>query len=106
MRKDATAVIVTTTDEITKIIDQAFEKHLTKIKTEGPKSIETREDLLTVAELAKYLKVSRQTIHNWKRDGLIPFHRKGRRVYFKLSEVINQNSKVLIRSLRALPGET
>lgn len=45
------------------------------------------ETILSIKELAEQKNVSIQTIHNWKKEGLIPFYRIGRNVFFKLSEV-------------------
>jgi excisionase family DNA binding protein len=37
--------------------------------------------------VANYLKCSKQTIHNLKKEGVLPFYRLGRKVYFKKSEI-------------------
>ena len=49
-----------------------------------PKEADT---ILSISELAEQKGGSIQTIHNWKKEGLIPFYRIGRNVFFKLSEV-------------------
>lgn len=46
-----------------------------------------------IAGLARYLGCSVQTIHNLKKEGVIPFYRLGRKVYFKRSE-IDANARV------------
>lgn len=51
------------------------------------------EELLRVNQLAEFLNVSKVTIHNWKREGIIPFHRLSNKVYFKKSEVISSLKK-------------
>lgn len=51
------------------------------------------EELLRVNQLAEFLHVSKVTIHNWKRKGLIPFHRLSNKVFFKKSEVISSLKK-------------
>ena len=62
-----------------------------KIKSEffstAPK--ETTEDFLTVKEVAKLLGVSLVTIHKWKKDGKLKFHRFGTRIRFQKSEILN-----------------
>ena len=45
-------------------------------------------DLLTVREAADLLNVCPQTIHEWKRAGLLSYHKLGRRTYLKHSEVL------------------
>ena len=45
-------------------------------------------DLLTVQEAAELLDVCPQTIHEWKRRGLLTYHKMGRRTYLKQAEVL------------------
>ena len=45
-------------------------------------------DLLTVREAADLLNVCPQTIHEWKRAGLLAYHKLGRRTYLKRAEVL------------------
>ena len=47
------------------------------------------EDLLSIEDIQKIFKVSKVTVHKWKKAGLIPFYKMNRRVYFKKSEVID-----------------
>ncbi|KAA3439886.1 helix-turn-helix domain-containing protein [Rufibacter hautae] len=49
---------------------------------------EPEDSLLTVKEAATLLSVTEATIHAWKKNGSILFRRKGRRVYFKRSELL------------------
>jgi excisionase family DNA binding protein len=45
-------------------------------------------DLLNMAETIELLKVSKVTIHNWKKAGIIKSHKMGRKLYFKESELL------------------
>ena len=45
-------------------------------------------DLLTVPQAAELLDVCPQTIHEWKRRGLLTYHKMGRRTYLKRAEVL------------------
>ncbi len=45
-------------------------------------------DLLTVQEAAEMLDVCPQTVHEWKRRGLLTYHKMGRRTYLKRAEVL------------------
>ncbi len=49
-----------------------------------------RDDLLTIEEVCAIFKVSKVTIHNWKRTAKLPFFRMpgSKRVYFKRDEVM------------------
>ena len=46
------------------------------------------DQLLTIVEAASLLDVCRQTIHEWKRRGLLTFHKMGKRSYLKKHEVL------------------
>ena len=46
------------------------------------------EQLLDIPAAAELLGVTCQTIHVWKREQRLPFHKVGGRVYFKRSEVL------------------
>ena len=46
------------------------------------------EQLLDVRQAAELLGVTWQTVHEWKRRGLLPFNKLGGRTYFKRSEVL------------------
>lgn len=46
------------------------------------------EPLLSTDTACKELTVSRATLNNWEKKGIIKGHRIGRRVYFKRSELI------------------
>jgi len=41
---------------------------------------EAMDDLLSIDEAANFLKVSKATIHNWRKQGIISCLRKGGRV--------------------------
>lgn len=69
---------------------QIFREELDKISgAAGQVKTSALEDEhpIKIDQLAKELGVTRQTIHNKKRTGEIPFHRLGGRVYFFRSEV-------------------
>jgi excisionase family DNA binding protein len=44
--------------------------------------------LLKIEQVCELLKVSKVTIHKWKRLGIIPFHRISNRIFFKKEEVL------------------
>lgn len=65
----------------------SIEPNPSQLATEG-------EDLLTLQEACSLFKRSAQTIHNWKRQGLLPFHRMGGRIYFKKSECLEALKRI------------
>lgn len=56
---------------------------------------EREEDLLNIEDVQKIFRVSKVTIHKWKKAGLLPYYKVNRKLYFKKSEVIDslQNKK-------------
>ncbi|WP_324671483.1 helix-turn-helix domain-containing protein [Hymenobacter sp. GOD-10R] len=46
-------------------------------------------ELLSIREAATLLGVTVQTIHDWKRRGLLKYHKLGSRSYLKHSEVLS-----------------
>ena len=68
-------------DLISKCVQECLQEHLKQAPPED-------DTLLKIDAIAKYLGVSKVTIHTWKKQGKIPFHRMGRRVYFKKSEIL------------------
>ena len=61
-----------------------------EFQTSAPqKSTEDVDDFLTAKEVSKLLSVSLVTLHKWKRDGKIKFHRFGSRIRFRKSEILN-----------------
>lgn len=51
------------------------------------------DQLLTIVQAASLLDVCRQTIHEWKRRGLLPFHKLGKRTYFKKLDLLESLSR-------------
>lgn len=47
------------------------------------------EELLTRQEAADMLKITYPTLNNWTKAGILKPHYKGRRLYYKKSEILN-----------------
>lgn len=71
------------TDELQELIKDA----ILILSSHRPQQDEPLE-LLTVNEVAALLKISRVTVFDWKKKGLLPFHRIGKQVRFKKHEVL------------------
>ena len=81
-----------TVDQLKLIITECIKK----VQPEKvPKDKE--DELIKIQEVAKLLSVSKVTIHEWKKKGIIPFHRMGRRVFFKKHEILEALKKASIR---------
>ena len=47
------------------------------------------DELLSIREAAKMLDVTVQTVHDWKRRGLLRYHKLGSRSYIKKADVLS-----------------
>ena len=71
---------------IKKSVAEAFDNEL-KIFLKD--SIKEEDQLLKIEEACELLKVSKVTIHKWKKQNKIQSYRIGRKIYFKRGEIIN-----------------
>ena len=65
--------------ELTELIQEAVSKGL---------NTKAQKELLSVKELCVWLGISISTLNNWKAAAIIPFHRLGKRVFFKRAEIL------------------
>jgi excisionase family DNA binding protein len=75
---------------IKKIVKEEVEKQLADLHHEEPEPAE--EKLLTTAEACEYLRVSKPTLHRWKREGLIAHVRIGNNIRYKLTDLVKKTS--------------
>lgn len=75
-------------DEFKELIRKGVSEVLSKQKDVSENKTPP-DDLLNIQDIQKIFKVSKVTVHKWKKKGLIPFYKMNRRVYFKKSEVID-----------------
>lgn len=59
------------------------------------------DDLLTIDELANRLNRSKTTLWQWRKEGLIPFRRIKRKIYFVWNEVLDALQKVDIKKMNS-----
>ncbi|MBG8554948.1 helix-turn-helix domain-containing protein [Hymenobacter guriensis] len=85
--------ILTTGVTYSQLLDdlRAIIRH--EVTAQGPASAETAEaaspELLTVRDAATLLDVCPATIHDWKRRGILPYHKIGGRTYLKRADLLN-----------------
>jgi len=72
--------------DLTEIIEDSL-KRFFEIQKEKSQISKEDEKLLTTNDVIQLFNVSRVTIHNWKKSGLLPFFKMGNRVYFNEHEV-------------------
>jgi excisionase family DNA binding protein len=76
-----------TVDELKSYILEGLRSILSEFKR--PQEMNKDEKLLSLSEASEFLKVSKVTIHKWKKKKLITSYRIGRRIYFKKEELVN-----------------
>jgi len=70
-------------------LDQLIQKSVAAaINASGAQKTDDGDELLTVAEAAEFLKCTKVSIHVWKRDKGLKFHKIGRSTRFKKSELL------------------
>ncbi|WP_461449801.1 helix-turn-helix domain-containing protein [Mucilaginibacter sp.] len=50
--------------------------------------VEIIDGFLTRAETLKFLKISSPTLQRYQKSGLLPYHKVGRKVYFKKTDLV------------------
>jgi hypothetical protein len=69
-------------EELLQKIELIVEKKIEeKIKIEKPAHLMSRK------EVAAFFKVSIVTVHNWTKEGILPSHRVGSRIFYKSNEI-------------------
>lgn len=75
---------------IKKIVKEEVARQLADLHHEEPHQAE--EKLLTTAEACEFLRVSKPTLHRWKREDIIPHVRLGGNIRYKLSDLIKKTN--------------
>ena len=87
---DATMFTVMPLSELSELIKRSVrESFNNELKEFIKASITEEEPLLQMDEACQLLKVSKVTIHKYKKQNKIRCYRIGRKIYFKKSELIN-----------------
>ncbi|PCH98632.1 MAG: DNA-binding protein [Bacteroidetes bacterium] len=73
-------------DELTTLIQESVRAELSRIEENKPSKLSSGE-LITIDDVVKLFRISKVTLHDWKKKGILPYYRISRRVYFKLSEI-------------------
>jgi excisionase family DNA binding protein len=95
-----TKLIVTTSDELENLIQNSVRKAMSEQagKTETPKT-----EFLNLKEAAQYLNLANQTIYGLTSKNEIPFLKRGKKLYFKKSELenwINEGKRKSVAELK------
>ena len=76
-------IIITTKEELEAIIVKTVQKALQELPKE---SKDHQNEFLDVSEACSFLKLARQTIYGLTSRRLIPFIKRGKKVYFRSEE--------------------
>lgn len=76
-------------DDLEQIIFRAVADAMSQYSSSNTQVAESSPEMLTRAEAAKYLHVSKQTLSNWEKVGYLTPTRVGRRVLYPL-ELLRQ----------------
>lgn len=81
-------ILVTTlqVEDLQNLIISSLKQVLKEITDEKNRT-EENEEILTTEDIQKIFKVSKVTIHKWKKKGILPYYKMGRKVYYKKSEI-------------------
>ena len=75
-----------TLDEFKQTISECVKQELSQAKSDI--KAEEENELMTSEKVAELFKVSKVTLHQWKKEGRIPFLKMNSRVYFKKNEIM------------------
>lgn len=83
-------IIVTTTQELTALVESAVERAITKVTStiETPTPDKPEQFIRGIKGLAAFLKVSIPTAQKMKNNGVFPCYQDGRVCVFKPNEVL------------------
>ncbi len=73
-------------DEFRDLITSGISQVLSEVTSTA--GTEPEIELLSINQVCELLQISKVTLHKWKKQGKIPYHRISRKIYFKKSEVI------------------
>lgn len=73
-------IILTTQSELESLIQNSIRKVINEAKGEPP---ESSKDTLSIEEAGKYLNLAKQTLYGFTSKNLIPFIKRGKKLYFR-----------------------
>ncbi len=74
-------------EDLSTLIMECLKTVLNEYFIENKRQEMEQDELLTIEDVQKIFRVSKVTIHKWKKKGLIPYYKVNRKLYFKRSEI-------------------
>ena len=84
-----TRVIDLTVGQLQEILNENIDSRIANSQPPQPKE---DDELLTVEEAAAFLKITKVSLHKWKKCGKVKYHRIGSRIRFKKSELLSSGA--------------
>jgi|GEM_PF-2639540 len=95
MSKDATLFVAMPLSELLELMEKSIKSGFDKFSNKPTPPPE--DELLNVEQTCTFLRISKVTLHKWKKERLIQAYRFGRKIFFKKKE--------LLGSLKVMPGK-
>lgn len=89
-------LIISTPNELSNLIEDSLKKVLLQSDFQNVEN-STLPELLNVTQAAEYLNLAKQTLYGFTSKGVIPYLKRGKKLYFKKSELnkwISEGKKV------------
>jgi excisionase family DNA binding protein len=81
------------------MIDKDWARSFNHLKPINMKGLELKEDqLLTAADVARILKVTKRTVMTYKANGTLPYYQVGRVLRFRLADVEKHIEENMVQS--------
>ena len=94
-------VIVTTPDQLEQLIDSSIRKALQEQTSQADN---LTSEILTIEQASHFLNLAVQTIYGFTAKYEIPFFKRGKKLYFRKSELeawINEGRKKTVNQIKA-----
>ena len=80
--------ILTTKEELSTIIETVFRSVLSDQKPLAPEALTPKREIIDVEEACQFLNLAKPTLYRYTSKGTIPHFKKGRKLYFRRSELL------------------
>ena len=80
-------LITMSVDELESLIKNCLKEQLEAF-IDDLKKPQEEDILMTTEETVAMLGVSKTTLHHWRKNGVLPYHRLNTRIYFRKSEIM------------------
>ena len=90
-------LVLTDINELKSFLSETIREQLTALQPTQPEPEES--ELLTIPDICRMFGKSKQTVHQWKRKGLLPFYRVSNKIYFRKNEVLAAMKKAVRREV-------